>query len=401
MTSPDKRAATLAEIRNRKMARSPHAYVRGNTGKFYQWLEASPGQVPDGPAVWICGDCHLGNLGPLADAKGRVAVEIRDLDQTVIGNPALDLIRLGLSLACAARGSDLPGVTTARMLEHLVTGYDEALAGDFAAEHDKSHRSRRIQKILAQSVHRRWRHLARDRLEDTKPNLPRGRRFWSLTGQERAGLGGLFGEEPVRAMVTALKSRDSGDSIEMVDAAYWVKGCSSLGRLRYAVLLRVGDDPRLCLVDVKEATTAVAPRLAGISMPRDNAARVVEGAKVLAPNLGHRMVAARLAGTGVVLRELMPQDLKIEVEQLTPKEAMRLAAYLAGIVGRAHGTQMDAATRRSWRGELARARVGALDAPSWLWSGVVALVADHEAAYLDHCRRFALGSAAHGKPRAA
>jgi uncharacterized protein (DUF2252 family) len=48
-------------------------------------------------------------MGPLADAKGRVDIQIRDLDQTVIGNPAHDLIRLGLSLASAARGSDLPG----------------------------------------------------------------------------------------------------------------------------------------------------------------------------------------------------------------------------------------------------------------------------------------------------
>jgi hypothetical protein len=40
----------------------------------------------------------------------RMAAIQRDLDQTVIGNPAHDLICLGLSLATAARGSDLPGV---------------------------------------------------------------------------------------------------------------------------------------------------------------------------------------------------------------------------------------------------------------------------------------------------
>ena len=56
-----------------------------------------------------------------------VDVQIRDLDQTVIGNPAHDLIRLGLSLASAARGSDLPGVTTAHMLEQMVSGYSLAL----------------------------------------------------------------------------------------------------------------------------------------------------------------------------------------------------------------------------------------------------------------------------------
>jgi uncharacterized protein (DUF2252 family) len=39
-----------------------------------------------------------------------------------------------------------------------------------------------------------------------------------------------------------------------------------------------------------------------------------------------------------------------------------------------------------------QSRTSSLDAPSWLWSSVV--VAKHEAAYLDHCRRYALAVAA-------
>src|SRR5471032_3187298 len=78
--------------------------------------------------VWICGDCHVGNLGPIANPKGRTEIQIRDLDQTVIGNPAHDLVRLGLSLASAARGSDLPGVVTAQMIEQMVMGYEDAFA---------------------------------------------------------------------------------------------------------------------------------------------------------------------------------------------------------------------------------------------------------------------------------
>jgi uncharacterized protein (DUF2252 family) len=110
------RPALLMARRSIKMARSVHAYVRGSTGKFYEWLGTSNVEtLPRGPAVWICGDCHIGNLGPIANAKGQIDVQIRDLDQTVIGNPALDLVRLGLSLATAARGSDLPGITTAKI----------------------------------------------------------------------------------------------------------------------------------------------------------------------------------------------------------------------------------------------------------------------------------------------
>src|ERR1700750_1056450 len=144
MTHPDERAARLRETRNLKMARSAHAYVRGSTVKFYEWLESAPAELPEGPPVWICGDCHLGNLGPLADNKGRVAAQIRDLDQTVIGNPAHDLIRLGLSLASAARGSDLPGVTTAHILEELMGGYEAALGETSKSPKDRSHRPKAI-----------------------------------------------------------------------------------------------------------------------------------------------------------------------------------------------------------------------------------------------------------------
>src|SRR6202046_5269355 len=99
MIKPGDRERILSETRNLKMAQSAHAYVRGSTAKFYEWLENSRrGKLTEGPPVWICGDCHVGNLGPLADRKGHVLVQIRDLDQTVIGNPAHDLVRLWPSL---------------------------------------------------------------------------------------------------------------------------------------------------------------------------------------------------------------------------------------------------------------------------------------------------------------
>lgn len=66
-------------------------------------------------------------LGPLADGDGKIEIQIRDLDQTVIGNPAHGLVRLALSLAIAARGSDLPGVTVVKMMEQMIDGYEQAL----------------------------------------------------------------------------------------------------------------------------------------------------------------------------------------------------------------------------------------------------------------------------------
>ena len=206
----------------------------------------------------------------------------------------------------------------------------------------------------------------------------------------------MFASDAVRPTLTSLRGWTKDDPIDLVDAAYWLKGCSSLGRLRYAALLRIGKgkNSSLCLVDVKEGVTAAAPRASKVEMPRDNAVRVVTGAKALSPNLGGRMMAARLLDKAVVVRELMPQDLKIEIDRLSRQEAMSLAQYLASVVGRAHGRQMASSQRRAWRSDLAKNHKAALEAPSWLWASVVELIALHEAAYLDHCRQFALAEVA-------
>jgi uncharacterized protein (DUF2252 family) len=396
---PTDRQAVLEQRRRLKMARSAHAYVRGNTLHFYEWLEAGSGdKLPQGPPVWICGDCHVGNLGPVANADGKVEIEIRDLDQTVIGNPVHDLIRLGLSLATAARGSDLPGVTTALMLEQMVQGYQSALISRHVKKLPKdSAKLRPIETVLKQSTKRRWEHLAKERIEDVKPTIPLGDRFWALSDEEKTEIKKLFEAEPVRKLITSLKHRDDDANVRVLDAAYWMKGCSSLGRLRYAVLLGVGPkkDREFCLVDIKEAVRAGAPaapagaRINNAGMPRDFAKRVVTGACNLSPYLGERMLAAKFLSRPVVLRELMPQDLKLEIDRLTRDEAVAAASYLAAIVGKAHARQMDAATRKNWMAELDRNRSRSLDAPSWMWRSVVELIATHETAYLEHCRRYA------------
>jgi uncharacterized protein (DUF2252 family) len=393
--SISERASELRRSRNLKMAGSAHAYVRGNTLKFYEWLAASDSsKVPQGPPIWICGDCHIGNLGPLADTDGQIDIEIRDLDQTVIGNPAHDLIRLGLSLATAARGSDLPGVTTAKMLEQMVEGYEEALA-----DKDPDLRSRRpecVRIVMRQAVGRTWEHLAKERLEDTSPTIPLGRRFWPISEDERREIERIFATEDVRLLVTALRSRENNAHVEVLDAAYWMKGCSSLGRLRFAVLLGVGKSQTkeggLCLIDIKEAVQAAAPRHSEATMPPHQGMRVVEGARHLSPALGDRMLGATFLDSAIFMRELLPEDLKLEIDEISREEAMKAARYLAMVVGKAHARQMNVVTRAKWRDELGRNRSANLDAPNWLWASIVELVASHEAAYLEHCRKYAMDS---------
>ncbi|CAB5280003.1 hypothetical protein IST455A_04060 [Burkholderia multivorans] len=398
LPASDARAQVLASLRSRKMARSIHTFTRGSAERFYAWLaEHRSGAVPEGPAVWIGGDCHLGNLGPVADKTGEVAVQIRDLDQSVIGNPAHDLLRLGFSVATAARSSDLPGIITWRMIEALIAGYEQAFDPRRRNDGEGDARPAAVKIAMKAALHRSWRKLDRQTIRDAAPRIPLGKRFWPLSDDERAAIHALFESASVSPIGAALSpTARSNAKMKVLDAAYWVKGCSSLGRRRFAVMLDIddgcADGHPPCLIDIKEAAAAKAPMHRGAQMPRDAAQRVVEGARHLSPMLGSRMCAARLDGHSVVIRELMPQDLKLEAERLSEDDAIAAARYLARVIGRAHAAQMDGATQRAWRAALRSQHAKTVDAPSWLWRSIIELMATHEEAYLEHCRRYVLGT---------
>lgn len=389
------RLPMLHERRDLKMARDPHAFVRGSTEQFYQWLATTAGRaIPEGPQVWICGDAHVGNLGPVARCDEQVVVELRDLDHTVVGNPAHDLVRLALSLAMAARSATLPGVVTAQLLEELTLGYLLALRDPAPAARDASSgtesRSMAVRFVVQEAMRRKWRHLRRERL-CKQSQFPYGRRFLRLSETENQAVAAFLDSERVRRLVTQFECRDDDADARVLDAAYWVKGCSSLGLWRCAALVEVRSKKerrRYSLLDLKEATLPVTP--VESALPANHAERVVQGARALSPALGQRMLAGEILGRSVFVRELMPQDLKVELGMLDANEARATARALAHVVGIAHARQLDEAARREWRSQLEAATTRSLDAPSWLWNSVIELIGIHERAYLEHCRRYAL-----------
>jgi uncharacterized protein (DUF2252 family) len=75
-------------------------------------------------------------------------------------------------------------------------------------------------------------------------------------------------------LIKSHKERDKGDEVEVVDVAYWVKGCSSLGRLRFAVLLGIGKKKKssggFCLIDIKEAVPGRHSGAGLVELPERN-----------------------------------------------------------------------------------------------------------------------------------
>lgn len=172
---------------------------------------------------------------PRPSARMPHLTQLRNLK---MARSAHDLVRLALSLATAARGSDLPGVTTARMLEEMMLGYGQA----FKDKPDEAPpRPSQVKAGMRSAVARTWKHLARERIESARPTIPLGKHFWALSRAEKSALEGVCASDEIHQLVTSLKGRPKDAKVELLDCAYWVKGCSSLGLLRYAALLGVGD----------------------------------------------------------------------------------------------------------------------------------------------------------------
>jgi uncharacterized protein (DUF2252 family) len=387
---PGARSAPLAARRNTKMARSLGSYIRGSTKGFYHWLSDPAVPIPRGPPIWICGDCHVGNFGPIAARDDEIQIQIRDFDQTTVGNPAHDLVRLGLSLAADAATSDLSGVTTAYMLQHLLERYAARLTSRGRRKARKADDPKSLRKVLRVASSRSWKQLCKDRIDGSQRTIPLGNRFWPISRSERDEIEHLVASEEMNSLVTCLRGRRTGAKLHFLDAAYWVKGCSSLGRLRYAVLLAVkgksGKSPEYCLIDIKQAVRSAALVSGRQRLPKNGAERVVVGARHLSPAIGERMRSAHVLGRQVFVRELRPQDMKPEIPRLSPDEVLGLAGFLAEVLAQAHGAQMQPSARRAWKRKV-MARSRRKGAPSWLWANVVGLMAMHQRSYLEHCDR--------------
>ena len=394
--SPDERNPLLEIRREAKMTSSAHAYVRGSTKQFYGWLASVRGKsLPAAPSLWIGGDCHVGNLGPIANKEGEISIELRDLDQTVIGSPAHDVVRLALSMAMAVRASALPGAVTAHVIEAIARGYEivlEAKAAQrtFALERPPA----QVLNVLREARSRSRKQLFAERLGKDAGSIPIGKRFWPLTDEERGAVDMLVATSKARKLITSLASRDDDAPVKVVDAAYWVKGCSSLGLWRAAALVRVGGEKTkgssLALIDIKEALPALAPQKKGAKIPSHHGERVVAGARALSPSLGDRMAPATVLDKHVFVRELLPQDLKFELDSLGADEAVAIGHYLASVVAAAHARQLTSPAAATWLETFRKESAKNLNAPAWLWAAVVDLVALHEGAYLEHCREHAL-----------
>jgi hypothetical protein len=130
-------------------------------------------------------------------------------------------------------------VTTSLILEQMMVGYQEGLRypgrgpGEIKSHYSCSHAEAGIEAQVASS--------GVGRIEGVSATILIGKSFRPLSAPEKQEVDRLFGTERVQKLNTDLHGRHKNDAVRVRDAAYRVKGCGSLGRLRFALLQEIGS----------------------------------------------------------------------------------------------------------------------------------------------------------------
>lgn len=329
----------LLEIKLRKMLASPFAFLRGAPAAFYEALAQAPDLAagPSGEGV-IVGDSHLENFGAYRSRalpgdkekrQGRVVFDVNDFDDACVGPHRFDLVRLATSLLLAARVHGAPGDATLALLASLFEGYAR---GAFEGVVDPPPPC--VRRLVARAEARSEREFLGSRTTGRRGRrrLALGARYLPLEARVREALPAALARY---AAGLSPESRPRPEELELLDAAFRVAGNGSLGCLRVAVLVRGRDDGGW-LFDLKEESRAPSPRRLATVPDVSPAERVYTAYRACVERVPSRLGTTTLLGRTMLARRLTPQEDKLDVVALRPRELHELVPHVGALLGRAH-----------------------------------------------------------------
>jgi hypothetical protein len=122
-----------------------------------------------------------------------------------------------------------------------IARYEPAFEHEFQEEETQAQPAP-VKKIPKQAVHASWKTFAGNPDKAGCPGHSSRQTTLASDARRRAVNRGYFGDEEMRGLPTILRSRDDDADVRLLDGAYWLKGCSSPRRVRYAVLLEAEDN---------------------------------------------------------------------------------------------------------------------------------------------------------------
>lgn len=337
----------------RKMALSPHNFLRGTNHLFFSDIRRLPAlsKQPKGTELtWLCGDAHLGNLGARRDANGTMVFALSDFDDSYLGSYLWDLQRMGVSIVLAARENGLPEPRIASLVDSFSKAYFLQMAefSEGTADKDQplspdstSGVVRETLKEASTKQHEKWlakytRSGKNPRLFDDKPDLRRVKptTVRAITAAMPAYIASLSAPKARPSSFYAIK-----DIRQKLGS-----GTGSLGRLRYWLLIEgnsaANDDD--IILEMKQSATSSVPIAASNRLPAGDYGHN-EAQRVAMSLVAQSFAPDPLAGytqitdTPYFLREKSPYAEDFDFGQLgTPKKFLDAMSYVGQALASAH-----------------------------------------------------------------
>ena len=304
------RLPALAALRYQRMQADAFAFFRGSAPLYYARLAAAP-PLPASPAVWLCGDAHVENVGSYRGDNDLVYFDVNDFDEALRGPLLWDVGRLAVSVLLAAARFGMPAAGRQAAVRELLATYAATLATGKAYWLERATATGVVRQLLKAVAHRRARTLLAGRARRRGGwHLRPGPAILALSAAEHTA---------VRAAVEAWRLVHPAPPCgPVLDVAQRITGVGSLGVPRYIVLakhLRPGKLP--LLLDFKLAVPAAACGSAELVQPAwpSEAHRVVQAQTWLQAVPPALLQAVPLLGHSFVLRALQPVADKLNFER--------------------------------------------------------------------------------------
>jgi len=399
MTMDRAKTARMPQLFDRKMARmtqSPLALLRGSAPLFYDILATHPSLAEGARGKgWLAGDLHLENFGayrplPIGDEHektergGLAAFDLNDFDDGVVGPWRFDVLRLVTSLILGGRELGADGPRVLDLAHALVDAYGSHVSGEHKGLPEAPECvDRLVERVAGRS---------RKELLDARTVIKHGQRQF-VRGDRYLDLPPAIGKRVEGAFLDYVRGLDEDmrpdrEALDVVDAAWRVAGCGSLGGVRVAVLARgKGGVDGAWVFDMKEEETPSATRVLGRPAKRfrfDPAERVCAAYRACVDRPSRLLGATTLGGRSMFVRRLAPQEDKLDLTALRSSDLDPLAVYLGALTGRAHARGATKKPRKAWTHEERDALV----------DRAIALAGIHEAIYLALCKLVREGASA-------
>ena len=317
----------LLQLKYRAMRTDAFAFLRGTCHLFYQdWPAES--SLNEAPAAWLCGDLHWQNLGSYKGDNRLVYFQVNDFDEAALAPCTWDLARLLVSLLVGARTLNISEAKASMLGTYFLDTYAKELARGHVHLIQEDHSVGIVRDLL---FHLKMRD--RKAFLDTRTEQVGGVRKLRIDGKRALPI-----SEAEREAVTSLMKKWAEKQLDpnffsVLDVAHRVAGIGSLGVDRYVLLVEgKGSPDRNYLLDLKEECVSSLQPYLKLPQPHWNnqaerATAIQRWVQGVPPAL---LIALELNGKFYALRELQPQEDKINTEPLQGK--LRRLEKLMGTV---------------------------------------------------------------------